>query len=405
MTVTSTYDHRIIQGAESGAFLARVHELLSASTISTTTSSATSASRTSRCAGRRTATRRSLGGDRRRDEIVKQARVLELINAYRVRGHLLADIDPLHACRIAASPGARHRDLRADDLGPRPRVHHRRPGGKRERPLREILDILRRAYCGKVGTEYLHIQSTEQKLWIASSIRRSSSTPSRSRRETKRRCSIKLIARRTVRALPAHEVPRPEALLARRLRDDHPAARPPRRARGRAGRRRHHARHGAPRPPERARQRRRQLLRADLHGLRGHRPPGLSGGRGRREVPPGRDGRARDGLGQEGEYHRLAQPEPPRIGRPGRRGHGARQAGACISDAAREEVIDRALPVLLHGDAAFAGQGIVMETLNLADCAATAPAAPSTSSSTTRSASRPARRPRARRITRPTWRR
>ena len=50
----------------------------------------------------------------------------------------------------------------------------------------EILDILRRAYCGKVGTEYRHIQSKEQKLWIRDRIRQEFVYPEPLTAETKK---------------------------------------------------------------------------------------------------------------------------------------------------------------------------------------------------------------------------
>jgi 2-oxoglutarate decarboxylase len=89
LTLTSTYDHRIIQGAQSGDFLRIVHQLLLGETASTTRSSRACASPTSRSAGCRTST------PRHDDDINKVARVQELIHAYRVRGHLMADTDPL----------------------------------------------------------------------------------------------------------------------------------------------------------------------------------------------------------------------------------------------------------------------------------------------------------------------
>jgi 2-oxoglutarate dehydrogenase E1 component len=96
----------------------------------------------------------------------------------------------------------------------------------------------------------------------------------------------------------------------------------------------------------------------------------------------------------------TANPQPPRGGQPGRARQGARQAGPDAATTERRRV----LPILLHGDAAFAGQGVVAECFGLSELAATAPAAPSTSSSTTRSASPPRRATRARRPTPPTSR-
>ena len=90
--------------------------------------------------------------------------MLELINAYRVRGHLIADIDPLAHDAGAAPPGARPRDLRPDDLGPRPRVLDR-AASRAATTCRcaKSSRVMRRVYCGKVGIEYRHISSPAEK--------------------------------------------------------------------------------------------------------------------------------------------------------------------------------------------------------------------------------------------------
>ena len=171
INISSTYDHRIVQGAESGAFLAHVHELLLGEhdfyvEIFRDLGIAYQPMRWATDFNPAL-----LGGDRTREQVVKQARVLELINAYRVRGHLIADIDPLNAMPLQYHPeldietyGLTIWDLDREFITGG-------LGGKENATLREILDILRRAYCGKVGTEYRHIQSKEQKVWIRDRIR------------------------------------------------------------------------------------------------------------------------------------------------------------------------------------------------------------------------------------------
>jgi 2-oxoglutarate dehydrogenase E1 component len=159
MTLTSTYDHRIIQGAESGEFLKRIHGLL-------------------------------LGEDGFYDEVFaslrvpyepvrwvqdirsgagrdvdKTAKVLELIDAYRTRGHLMADTDPLnyrqrkHPDLDVLSHGLTLWDLEREfSVGGF--------NGQQFMKLRSVLGVLRDSYCRTVGVEYMHIQDPVQRKWV-----------------------------------------------------------------------------------------------------------------------------------------------------------------------------------------------------------------------------------------------
>ncbi len=96
----------------------------------------------------------------------KYARVLRLIHAFRSRGHRIADVDPLDDRGTAYFPeldpghyGLGHEDLErsflAGDL----------PGGPIQK-LADILERLRETYCGSVGAEFMHIQDPGRKMWI-----------------------------------------------------------------------------------------------------------------------------------------------------------------------------------------------------------------------------------------------
>jgi 2-oxoglutarate dehydrogenase E1 component len=101
------------------------------------------------------------------DEAVeKQAKVLQLIHAYRVRGHLVADLDPLDSKR------APHRDLDPATYGlsvwdlDREFLTNNLAGTEEKASLRQVLDILRETYCGTVGVEYMYIADPERKEWL-----------------------------------------------------------------------------------------------------------------------------------------------------------------------------------------------------------------------------------------------
>jgi 2-oxoglutarate dehydrogenase E1 component len=96
----------------------------------------------------------------------KQAAVLRLINAYRFRGHQIADLDPLQLRKSPQVPDLdpAYHNLTSQDLN---RVFHTGSLCAPDRmALRDILALLRKVYCGSVGSEYMHITSTEQKRWV-----------------------------------------------------------------------------------------------------------------------------------------------------------------------------------------------------------------------------------------------
>jgi len=165
MTVTSTYDHRIIQGAESGLFLSRMEELLKGEDgfYERIFDDLKLPHRPVRWEV--DAAPGLIGPSGSREEVEKEAKVLQLIHAYRVRGHLVADLDPLDRQR------APHKDLDPATYGltlwdlDREFITNGLSGLERA-TLREILEVLRDTYCGTIGVEYMYIADPERKEWL-----------------------------------------------------------------------------------------------------------------------------------------------------------------------------------------------------------------------------------------------
>jgi 2-oxoglutarate dehydrogenase E1 component len=367
ITISSTYDHRIVQGAESGAFLARVHELLLGkdkfydeifSDLGIP------------YAPLRWNVDRNpffLGADQTHEQSIRQASVMELINAYRVRGHLIADVDPLHALPLLYHPelDIETYNLTIWDLD---RTFITAGlAGTETATLREILDILQRAYCGKVGTEYRHIQTKEEKLWLREQIRREFVQPEPIDAETKKRILWKLISAEqferflNTKFLGAKRfsiegcetiIPLLDLLIERAGELDVEDIKMGMAHRGRLNvlanvighfcERIFTAFEGTVHPS----------FPADEGDVKYH-----QGALGERQIAGGR--KVSLTLSPNPSHLEAVDPVVEGMTR-------ATQDGMIENDLAREEAMKRALPVLLHGDAAFAGQGIVMETLQLA---------------------------------------
>jgi 2-oxoglutarate decarboxylase len=165
MTVTSTYDHRVIQGAESGLFLARMEDLLKGEDGFYDRVFADLGLPHRPVKWEVDQNPALFGTPGGREEVEKQTKVLQLIHNYRVRGHLVADLDPLDRAR------APHRDLDPATYGLTLWDLDREfltggLSGEDKTTLREILDILRETYCGTIGVEYMYIADPERKEWL-----------------------------------------------------------------------------------------------------------------------------------------------------------------------------------------------------------------------------------------------
>jgi len=174
MTLTSTYDHRVIQGAQSGEFLKRMHQLLLGQE-----DFYDEIFRSLRIPYEPIRWAHDISANHD-DEISKQARILELIHAYRVRGHLMADTDPLEYRQRS------HPDLEVEshgltlwDLDREFATGSFGGEGRRFMRLRDILGILRDSYCRTTGIEYMHIMDPEQRRWIQERVEQPHMKPPR----------------------------------------------------------------------------------------------------------------------------------------------------------------------------------------------------------------------------------
>ena len=173
ITITSTYDHRIIQGAESGLFLKRVHELLLGShgfyddvfaALEIPYQAVQWSTDTS---------------PMNREEMLmhKQMQISMLVRVHRVRGHLIADIDPLRWKKPElpkeldpSTYGITIWDLEREFLTGG-------VAGSTKMKLDELLGVLRDAYCRTIGIEYMHIQDMDEQRWIQSKVEGVTWTP------------------------------------------------------------------------------------------------------------------------------------------------------------------------------------------------------------------------------------
>ncbi|RJT82176.1 multifunctional oxoglutarate decarboxylase/oxoglutarate dehydrogenase thiamine pyrophosphate-binding subunit/dihydrolipoyllysine-residue succinyltransferase subunit [Arthrobacter cheniae] len=172
ITLTSTYDHRVIQGAGSGEFLRIIHQLLLGEQ-----GFYDEIFESLRIPYEPVRWSADIQVDPM-DQINKVARIQQLIHAYRVRGHLMADTNPLeYVQRKHADLDIRTHGLTLWDLD-----REWPTGGFGGQPMlkfRDMLGVLRDAYCRTTGIEYMHLQDPVERQWFQDELEHPYSKPSR----------------------------------------------------------------------------------------------------------------------------------------------------------------------------------------------------------------------------------
>ncbi|MGH2925049.1 MAG: multifunctional oxoglutarate decarboxylase/oxoglutarate dehydrogenase thiamine pyrophosphate-binding subunit/dihydrolipoyllysine-residue succinyltransferase subunit, partial [Solirubrobacterales bacterium] len=179
MTATSTYDHRVIQGAESGSFLRRIDELLqgedsfyesvaeAVDVPASVVASAYPASASAQPAPARSTTAAAAPPDTELLQAVQAA--TSLLKAFRTHGHLAARLDPLGK-EPRGDPA-----IEPENLNLTPELMARIPAsilriGVEGETLLEALPRMREDYCGTVAYQIEHLSSHQQRMWLREMI-------------------------------------------------------------------------------------------------------------------------------------------------------------------------------------------------------------------------------------------
>jgi multifunctional 2-oxoglutarate metabolism enzyme len=368
VSLSSTYDHRVIQGAESGLFLQRVHGLLLGND-----GFYEDVFRSMGVPYEAVKYRRDVNDpfERANNYVEKQQKVERLVNAYRVRGHLIAHLDPLdwkepvlHAELDPGTYGLTVWDLDREFLT-------QGLADKGQMRLSDILSLLKDAYCRTVGVEYMHIMEPAQKRWIQEHVE---GVPTDLEPEEHRHILAKLNAAEALErfldtkyigqkrfGLEGAEsaIPLLDALLGCAADHGHKHA-----VMGMAHRGRLNVLIN--------------IVGKSYHELfgefEGNLDPASVQGSGDVKYHKGFRGKFRSRSGQDLDVFLASNPSHLEAVGPVVEGMArALQDQISASAQAGEAQIaphDRAIPVLVHGDAAFAGQGVVAETLNMSALAA-----------------------------------
>lgn len=185
MTMTSTYDHRIIQGAESGAFLSKIHNiLLGKDDFFESIFEDLNIPYDPIPYGTDNYTGFMDGAGSSLSVTKKAISVMNLINMYRTHGHVQANINPLkHGPGHHPELDYEYHGLTMWDMDRE--FYCGGLGGHQETPLRDIVMLLRDTYCGTIGSEFMHIMNLTERNWLSDTMESTLNHPNLSKDEKK----------------------------------------------------------------------------------------------------------------------------------------------------------------------------------------------------------------------------